>query len=997
MIIKEIDIYGFGKWTNERFTLDPSIQLVFGENEAGKSTLMAFIQAVLFGFPKKNEQKKSYEPLHHSIYGGSLVIKTEHDDQVIIERVRKNRMKGEVTVKYSTGKTGGEEELDVILNGISQTVFEGIFSFDLSGLQGLEKMNREEMNSFLYDTSISGGPSLLQSEKEADEQMQAWFKSRGKKTPINLTLKELQEKEKEVLEWRAKLAEYDDLANKIDSTKQRIDEVATDKHTLKQTLSEYDRVKKMLPLYGEYKVIEATLPNEKELSFPESGIERLERSINEEKELQINYTEKEEQKVLLEEKVKSLRNQLSPLDVKEIERQVKKLNNEEGRYRELTKSKTSVLQKKDLLEKKQKVIEMEWGIEDQQHLKKRDITRQANDKLRELRKVYEESDEALTRLEDQQGQLKKEQERLLLEFEQTEQGLLSESEKAQAEQTLDMYHQLEAFKPQLTMLKHRLNVLESKKESEKDSYATPLTFGAIVLILIGGWSLFTGAILQGIFTLGIALLALFFIKVRPKGDWNRGSGEIDQVSSEIRKWDEIEKQLNQQPVSNWKEKLTLHERAVREAEQINRELGQRKRSALNVSQDISSYQQKVNEALGELQRWAKSTGFEPGYTAEQYEDMFTATTEWKQLDEERQRCKKELIELDHQINRFLDSVNNVATYVGLSKEQPPSLILSELERWVENEKDLISICEKAVNDLETLTQELRSINRRMAKEKAVVSSLFDEAGVTDEESFRKKEMEWREDKKKRTDARTLLAQMKAISSKDTWEKDWERCEEWKDTIDDHIENFLSRIHAYEREEKQLIEQRTNFKHVLRELENGTTYEDLLQQFEVLKQELNTYSKEWSMLALAKEIIQRTKRRYEEKRQPAVLQGAEQYFKTLTDGRYVKLFAPLGETRFVVERNDGARFGPADLSQGTCELLYVAIRFSLVEHYKQEEPLPIIIDEAFVNFDALRRDRVIKAINRLGKTHQILYFTCHKNVQEEMNREPLILNEQVLLR
>ncbi|MCC3237076.1 AAA family ATPase, partial [Pediococcus acidilactici] len=43
MKIKRIEIYGFGKWQNVTFDLQNDLQVFYGLNEAGKSTLRQFI------------------------------------------------------------------------------------------------------------------------------------------------------------------------------------------------------------------------------------------------------------------------------------------------------------------------------------------------------------------------------------------------------------------------------------------------------------------------------------------------------------------------------------------------------------------------------------------------------------------------------------------------------------------------------------------------------------------------------------------------------------------------------------------------------------------------------------------------------------------------------------------------------------------------------------------------------------------------------------------
>jgi uncharacterized protein YhaN len=68
---------------------------------------------------------------------------------------------------------------------------------------------------------------------------------------------------------------------------------------------------------------------------------------------------------------------------------------------------------------------------------------------------------------------------------------------------------------------------------------------------------------------------------------------------------------------------------------------------------------------------------------------------------------------------------------------------------------------------------------------------------------------------------------------------------------------------------------------------------------------------------------------------------------------------------------------ADLSKGTAEQLYLALRFGLVSHFAETaEPLPILMDDILVNFDDDRADSAARSIEELAQHHQVIYFTCH---------------------
>lgn len=79
MQIKEIDIRHFGKLSNFRLTFSEGLNVLYGENEQGKSTILAFIKAMFYGFGNgsqdllKNERKR-YRPWSGEKMGGSVLF-----------------------------------------------------------------------------------------------------------------------------------------------------------------------------------------------------------------------------------------------------------------------------------------------------------------------------------------------------------------------------------------------------------------------------------------------------------------------------------------------------------------------------------------------------------------------------------------------------------------------------------------------------------------------------------------------------------------------------------------------------------------------------------------------------------------------------------------------------------------------------------------------------------------------------------------------------------
>jgi len=150
--------------------------------------------------------------------------------------------------------------------------------------------------------------------------------------------------------------------------------------------------------------------------------------------------------------------------------------------------------------------------------------------------------------------------------------------------------------------------------------------------------------------------------------------------------------------------------------------------------------------------------------------------------------------------------------------------------------------------------------------------------------------------------------------------------------------------------------------------------------EVVLAKIDTSAELWAVVTLCKTLLDETRKVYENDRQPEVLRHASLFFRVMSEGRYLRVIAPLDGTDIQVERHDGVRLAPQLLSRGTAEQLYLAMRFALVRDYADHvDALPVVFDDVFVNFDPNRTRNTFDAVRQLAETHQVLLFTCHPHV------------------
>jgi len=83
MILEELHLTGFGKFQNKIFPFKKGLNIIVGDNEAGKSTLFQAIFGVIFGFKSDSDR---YRPWHHpTAYQAKLAL-TSGDHEVQFER-----------------------------------------------------------------------------------------------------------------------------------------------------------------------------------------------------------------------------------------------------------------------------------------------------------------------------------------------------------------------------------------------------------------------------------------------------------------------------------------------------------------------------------------------------------------------------------------------------------------------------------------------------------------------------------------------------------------------------------------------------------------------------------------------------------------------------------------------------------------------------------------------------------------------------------------------
>ncbi len=147
-----------------------------------------------------------------------------------------------------------------------------------------------------------------------------------------------------------------------------------------------------------------------------------------------------------------------------------------------------------------------------------------------------------------------------------------------------------------------------------------------------------------------------------------------------------------------------------------------------------------------------------------------------------------------------------------------------------------------------------------------------------------------------------------------------------------------------------------------------------QRLEGRRAEVSHALREYLVLRAARVLLGAEVERYAAAHQGPILARADELFRRLTLGRYTGLRVGLGEhvLRCVREGKDVEVEG---LSRGTRSQLYLALRLaSLERHFQNHGPVPLVLDDLFVDFDDDRAAAAFEILGELSSRTQILYYT-----------------------
>lgn len=216
----------------------------------------------------------------------------------------------------------------------------------------------------------------------------------------------------------------------------------------------------------------------------------------------------------------------------------------------------------------------------------------------------------------------------------------------------------------------------------------------------------------------------------------------------------------------------------------------------------------------------------------------------------------------------------------------------------------------------------------------------------------------------------------------------ERLQEYNNQ--DELQDKLKELKAADKANAEMLteisQNESAIKGEIEALAKNGTYDELRQEIASKKTEINDLVSNWLVFKLTDEWIEKVLNLASHGRFPLVQKLAQKYFTILTNHHYVSV--EYGK-KIRVKSADGTKFDAKELSRGTMQQLYLSLIFALTMSFSDEYPMPILIDDGFVDFDHVRTDAAINLMKEISEKTQVIYFTADDRIIKQVKLEDLI--------
>ncbi|MDD5727497.1 MAG: AAA family ATPase [Victivallales bacterium] len=872
MIIKNIHIDNYGKYSGRGFSgFTSGVNVLYGPNEHGKTTLLEFVRRMFFGFPPGTYKKNRFAPVNDALPGGRLICSSDSGREIRIERLG---WKKGGTLKIDS-REAGQHELDELLRA-GELFYRNVYAITIEELFSMDALSNDEIKNRIYGAGLGlGGLSLTKIKKQFRDAADGIFRPGGSKQQIHLLNEERRD-----IEHRIKLAErglgrYEEILQEQADNEEKIAVIAAGIKKLNAGRAELENKCSALSEFIAYESFEAELK-----AIPECPVV-TQSDVDEYRELQNALakavTRREESEAEIRELEEKLAVAVINRKLPEYRGRITMLERASGRYRAERENISTLIARAGQLE---------------------DRLTAAENNIASLWQGGKIPDDAAFELE--------------------------------------FCNRVREFETGFNDFRQQFMALETlRRQREQMPQAYPVNNLVPALLL---FALFAAAvILGGVLLPPAAAIAAAVLVCIPVSIIIARGFRREKVPESESQPDDFEKR-RAELTADWRK--LLRERGFRE----------------------------------ELAPGSVLAG------AEEYKNLARDRSDLQELRRELKSKKDWVQEIDA-------AVKEIATVLE------PGALTPDTPANIEIISGIAGKNEKAVADHENWQSELKKVKSKLAAAAAATENgnaavteflnRFHAADLLELQTMLRHTDERKNLNDKLQNSLNRLRNSFGIEAKIADIRSQLR-EFSRDEAEGRLKDLAEEQDRLEKERKVLNEKTGALNAEAEMLVSGDQLAELYNRHENSVQRIRDHAACWVRFRTAELLIDRAISKYELERQPEVITQASVLFGKLTGGEYAAIRKPAESDDLLLLGADGNVRKVLELSRGTREQLYLAMRLGLIAQYEEKtESLPLIFDDVLVDFDGPRLQNAVTAIFEFARKRQVIILTCHENMYKLM--------------
>jgi uncharacterized protein YhaN len=1004
MRIKDIQVDGFGVWNNLKLEeLPPGVTVLYGPNEAGKTTLMQFVRTVLYGFSPLRRNR--YLPPVFGGKPGGRVRVSDGSGEFLLQRYAApedgETDRGHLSVVDGYGLPRDPSQLSLLLSGVDEPTYSNVFACGLREIQELGSLDDTSAAEHLYKlTTGLDRVSLVDVIRDMGESRERLLATDDRPAQIVQLCQQREKLQAEIEELTSATRRWSELAVQRAALAEEAEE-------LEETLSKTD---------GSHRLFEAALEVQGSWNL-RADLERQIGSLRDTKQLPQRAVEKLEG---LNRKVKSLRKKAKKIALRgqQFRREVgeilvnRPLLAQANRIEALGEQTQWIIALESQIQKlKEDIRRLDAEIEQQIGSAKGNKDELSAENYSVLKKPSVQLREANENLDA----AKQEAEVAQREFEILSGKFTASAKNRKVE---DLQEGVQTVGQRVALLRKRIQLeekidqlarrreeLEFEGEEMQEFTELPvritaalgLIFALGIMLLgigaFGGWYNWVASsgpyLLFGLMLSGFSAGAKVFLERKSEDDLADNRRQLEQAKKEAAKAkqerDEIDLEL---PAGGGPLDARLREAEVelRELERLspltNERLAAEQRHQL-AQRKLAAAQETSKTIRARWVEVLRGVGLPPDFPPQKVKHVVKNSDQVQDLRRRRDERRSELEQREREVQAVAARIQQLFTDIRLTPaSDQPQPMLRQLAQALVQEQEVLELRQsivKKVKKLKTLRSrcgmKIRSASRKR-------SALLQLAGVIDMPAFRQVAAEaaraadlrkHREELSQKIQS-TLAGQFTEDQIAGLFAREGRDLQARWDQRTTHLHEVRTRLAG-------IHERRGACTHEMQLLENDRQLGRAKQQLGQVEEQLKVAVRRWQVLAIIGRALDSVRITYETERQPQTLLESSKYLTQLTVGQYRRVWMPLDRRVLLVE-DEHAKSLPLDvLSRGTREAVYISLRLALASSFaRRGARLPLVFDDVLVNLDAERVRAAAGLFRDFAKDgQQILLFTCHEHI------------------